>query len=198
MKLGFKALLSSHEWDKEITKYFQEEWTVKRKESESILMRWMNLEPIIQSKVSWKEKNKYCILTYIYMESRKMVLMNLFAGQQWRYRHREHTYGYRRGRRGGKTWESSTDTRTLPCVPWIASGKSLYNTLVPCDILEGWGGDGGGREVQEEGDIRMPVTDSFWRLAESSTTLQIFDPSIKNNFFKKRRICKIILSPRHH
>ena len=29
-------------------------------------MRWMNLEPIIQSEVSQKEKNKYCILTHIY------------------------------------------------------------------------------------------------------------------------------------
>ena len=27
------------------------------------------------------------------MESRKMVLMNLFAGQQWRCRNREQTYG---------------------------------------------------------------------------------------------------------
>ena len=29
-------------------------------------MRWMNLEPIIQSEVSQKNKNKYCILTHIY------------------------------------------------------------------------------------------------------------------------------------
>ena len=28
----------------------------------------------------------------MHMESRKMVLMNLFAGQQWRHRHREQTY----------------------------------------------------------------------------------------------------------
>ena len=28
---------------------------------ESVLMRWMNLELIIQSEVSQKEKNKYCI-----------------------------------------------------------------------------------------------------------------------------------------
>ena len=28
-------------------------------------MRWMNLEPIIQSEMSLKEKDKYCILTYI-------------------------------------------------------------------------------------------------------------------------------------
>ena len=34
--------------------------------SESVLMRWMNLEPIIQSEVSQKEKGKYCILTHIY------------------------------------------------------------------------------------------------------------------------------------
>ena len=33
---------------------------------ESVLMRWMNLEPIIQSEVSQKEKDKYCILAHIY------------------------------------------------------------------------------------------------------------------------------------
>ena len=30
------------------------------------LMRWMNLEPIIQSKLSQNKKNKYCILMHIY------------------------------------------------------------------------------------------------------------------------------------
>ena len=38
----------------------------KRNAFESVLMRWMNLEPIIQSKVSQKEKDKYHILTHIY------------------------------------------------------------------------------------------------------------------------------------
>ena len=33
---------------------------------ELVLMRWMNLEPIVQSEVSRKEKNKYCILMHIY------------------------------------------------------------------------------------------------------------------------------------
>ena len=33
---------------------------------ESVLMRWMNLEPIIQSEVSQKEKDKNCILMHIY------------------------------------------------------------------------------------------------------------------------------------
>ena len=61
---------------------------IKRNVVESVLMRWINLEPIIQSEVSQKEKDKYCIL-HIYMESRKMVLKKLFTGQQWRNRHRE-------------------------------------------------------------------------------------------------------------
>ena len=39
---------------------------IKRNAFESVLMRWMDLEPIIQSEVCQKEKNKYCILTYIY------------------------------------------------------------------------------------------------------------------------------------
>ena len=39
---------------------------IKRNTFESVLMRWMNIEPIIQSKVSQKVENKYCILTHIY------------------------------------------------------------------------------------------------------------------------------------
>ena len=38
----------------------------KRNTFESVLMRWMNLEPIIQSEVSQKEKGKYHILKHIY------------------------------------------------------------------------------------------------------------------------------------
>ena len=39
---------------------------IKRNTFESVLMRWVNLEPIIQSEVSQKEKDKCCILTHIY------------------------------------------------------------------------------------------------------------------------------------
>ena len=39
---------------------------IKRNTFESVLTRWMNLEPIIQSEVSQKEKYKYHILTHIY------------------------------------------------------------------------------------------------------------------------------------
>ena len=39
---------------------------VKKNTFESVLMRWMKLEPIIQSEVSQKEKHQYSILTHIY------------------------------------------------------------------------------------------------------------------------------------
>ena len=39
---------------------------IKRKAFASVLMRWMNVEPIIQSEVSQKEKDKFCILMHIY------------------------------------------------------------------------------------------------------------------------------------
>ena len=58
---------------------------MKRNEIELSVVRWMDLESVIQSEVSQKEKNKYCMLThtYIYMESKKkMVLKNLGAGQE--------------------------------------------------------------------------------------------------------------------
>ena len=39
---------------------------IKKNTLESVLMRWMKLEPIIQSEVSQKEKHQYSILTHIY------------------------------------------------------------------------------------------------------------------------------------
>ena len=45
------------------------------------------------------------------MESIKMVLKNLFTGQQWRNRHREYTYGHgERGRDGEMYGKSNMET----------------------------------------------------------------------------------------
>ena len=60
----------------------------------------MNLEPIIQSEISQKEKDRYHILIHICMKSRKMVKMSLCAGQQRRHRHKEQTFGLSGRRRG--------------------------------------------------------------------------------------------------
>ena len=39
---------------------------IKKNAFESVLMRWIKLEPILQSEVSQKEKHQYNILTHMY------------------------------------------------------------------------------------------------------------------------------------
>ena len=39
---------------------------IKKNTFESVLMRWMKLEPLIQNEVSQKEKHQYGILMHIY------------------------------------------------------------------------------------------------------------------------------------
>ena len=39
---------------------------IKKNEFESVLMRWINLESIVQNEVIQKEKDKYCILTHVH------------------------------------------------------------------------------------------------------------------------------------
>ena len=54
--------------DKEVGYIYTMEYysAIKRNTFESVPMRLMNLEPLIQSEVSQKEKDKYCILMHIY------------------------------------------------------------------------------------------------------------------------------------
>ena len=44
--------------------YIMEYYTAIKNAFEPVLMRWMSLEFIIQSEISQKEKDKYCIVTY--------------------------------------------------------------------------------------------------------------------------------------
>ena len=77
---------------------------MKRTAFETVLMRWMKLEPIIQSELSQKEKHKYCILTH--MEFTKMLTTILYAVQQRRHRCEEQTFGLCGRRRG---WDDLRD-----------------------------------------------------------------------------------------
>ena len=65
---------------------------IKKNSFESVLMRWMKLEPIIWSEVSQKDKDHYNILTHIYMEFRKMLMITLYAKQKKRHRCIEQTF----------------------------------------------------------------------------------------------------------
>ena len=55
------------EWIKKLWYIYKMKYysAIKRNTAESVLMRWMNLEPIIQREVSQKEKDKY-IITHVY------------------------------------------------------------------------------------------------------------------------------------
>ena len=89
---------SADEWIRKLWYIYTMEYysAIKRNTFESVLMRWMKLEPIIQSEVSQKEKHQYSILTH--MEFRKMVTITLYVRQQKRHRCIEQSFGLcRRG-----------------------------------------------------------------------------------------------------
>ena len=59
---------STDEWIRKLWYIYTMEYysAIKKNTFESVLMRWMKLELIIQSEVSQKEKHQYSILTHIY------------------------------------------------------------------------------------------------------------------------------------
>ena len=65
---------------------------IKKNTFESVLMRWMKLELIIQSEVSQKLKHQYSILIHIY-EFRKMAMITLYTRQEKRHRCIEQSFG---------------------------------------------------------------------------------------------------------
>ena len=93
-----------------------------------------------------------------------MVLKILFIGHQWKNRHREWIYGHgERGGEGEMYGKSNMETYITICkidsqwefVVWL---RKLKQGL--CINLEGWNGEGHGREVSKEGDICIPMVDS--------------------------------------
>ena len=71
---------------------------------------WTGRPGVLQSMGSQRVRHDWVIelnaYNHIYMESRKMVMMNLFVEQEYRCRHREQTCGNGRGRRG---WDELTE-----------------------------------------------------------------------------------------
>ena len=59
---------ANNEWIRKLWYIYTMEYysAIKKNSFESVLMRWIKLEPIIQSEVSQKDKDQYSILTYIY------------------------------------------------------------------------------------------------------------------------------------
>ena len=78
--------------------------------------------------------------------------------------------------------EGKERMRCVDRVPWKLTSPYVYTTGCQrgfavwfrelkqglCNNLEGWDGVGAGREVQEEGDIHIPMANSYWFTAFSS------------------------------
>ena len=92
-----------------------------------------------------------------------MALMNLFAEQQWRNRHREQTYGCGKRGGGGEMYEKSdmqtyitickTDSQQEFAV-WL---RKLKQGL--CINLEVWDGERDGKAFLKREDICIPMAD---------------------------------------
>ena len=93
-----------------------------------------------------------------------MVLKNLFAGQQWRNRHRKQTYGHEESRGEGEMYgESAMETYITICKidsQWEFPVCLRKFRQGLCNNLEGRDGEGDGREVLEGGKICIPMADS--------------------------------------
>ena len=76
-------------------------------------MRWMKLEPIIQSEASWKEKHQCSILTHIYIEFRKIVMITLYARQQKRHKCIEPSFGLLGKGEDRMIWENGIEIYIL-------------------------------------------------------------------------------------
>ena len=127
---------------------------IKKNSFESVLMRWMKLEPIIQSEVSQKDKDHYSILMHIYgiykdgndnpvCDTAKETQMYWIVFWTLWERARVGWYG-----------RMALKHVKLSYVKQIASPGLMHekgwSRLVHWDDPEGWGGEGGGRGVQDE------------------------------------------------
>ena len=88
-----------------------------------------------------------------------MVPKNLFAGQQWRNRHREQTHGHGEKAGEGEMYgKSNMETYITICKIDNQGEFAVYLRDLKqglCTNLEGWDGKGGEREIHEGGDILL-------------------------------------------
>ena len=127
--------------DKEVVVYIQSGILLSHKNHifASVVMRWMNPEPITQSEMSQKEKDNYCILIHIYG-----ILKNgneeFLQGNNGERDIENRLMGMGRGEERVRCMERVTWKLILPYVKWIVNENLLYgsgNSNAICINLEG-------------------------------------------------------------
>ena len=123
--------------------------------------------------VSQKEKDKYCILIHI-MGLRKMVLMTYLQGSSGDA-DIETSFGHSRGeRRWDDLWEQHWNVYITVRKVDSQWEFAVWHREPKASALwqpREWGGEGGGRQGQEAGNICIPMADSCWCIAEDITIL---------------------------
>ena len=123
----------------------------------------MNLEPIIQSEISQKEKDKYFILTHMYGIQKNGTEEFIHKATVEKQTQKQ-THGH--GEEGGKGemyGKSTMETYITICKinsqgEFTVCLRKLRQGL--CINLEEWDWKGNGREFQEGGEICRPMADS--------------------------------------
>ena len=95
---------------------------IKRNAFESVLIRWMNLEPIIQNEVGQKQKDKYHILTHMYGIQKNGTEEFIYRAAVEKQTQRIDLWTWGEGETLGRvTWKL-----TLPYVKQTANGNLLH------------------------------------------------------------------------
>ena len=124
-------------------------------------MRWMNLEPIIQSEVSQKEKDKYRILTHNIQNREKWLWRIYLQGNNGETDIENRLKDMGRGEERVRCMERVTRKLNITmckidsCRKIAVWLRKLKQGL--CINLEGWDGEGDGREIQKGGDACIHI-----------------------------------------
>ena len=94
------------EWITEDVHVHNGYYSATQNEIGSFVDMWLDPGLVLQSEVSQKGKNKYCILMYICGTGKTLVQAILFTKQKYRCRRRKQMYGYQEGK---ERWDELGD-----------------------------------------------------------------------------------------
>ena len=99
--------LLTDEWIKKLWSIYTMEYSsaIKRNAFESVLMRWINLDPIMQGKVSQKEKDKCHILMDIYRIQKNGTEKFIYRAAVEKQTQRVDLWTWGEGRKGCDVWK---------------------------------------------------------------------------------------------
>ena len=131
----------------------------------------MNLEPMIQSEVSQKEKDRYCILSHIYRIQKNGTEQFIYRATVEKQTYKIDLRTWERGGEAEMYAESNMETYITICkidsqwefAVWLRKVKQGH-----CTNLEGQDGQEDGRQLQRGGVICIPMADSCSGLAENN------------------------------